>query len=139
MACAITGNRNRTGDGGAVGAVCVVAEFMNARVLVLACMVSCAGSVTAAPAEPVVIESEAGNVSFSHQRHADIQCDLCHHTSPGIRIKRPCRSCHMENSRMPRKSPDSFHDHCIGCHLELKKAGKPGGPAKLCSQCHRRE
>ncbi|HUT42045.1 MAG TPA: cytochrome c3 family protein [Gammaproteobacteria bacterium] len=109
---------------------------MNARILLLACLVSCAAGVPAVPPDTVVIESAPGNVQFSHHRHEDIECVTCHHTSPGIRIKRACRSCHMAGSRMPRNSPDAFHDHCLGCHLDLKKAGRPGGPAKRCSRCH---
>jgi hypothetical protein len=109
---------------------------MNRHVLLLVCLLACTGNVPAAPPESLEIESAPGNVHFSHQRHADIECATCHHTSPGIRIKRACRNCHMAASRMPRNSPDAFHTHCLGCHLDRKKAGKPGGPAKRCSRCH---
>jgi hypothetical protein len=111
---------------------------MNTRAMLLACLMTFTGSVPAGPPGPLEIESAPGNVRFVHQKHADTQCTVCHHTSPGIRIKRACRSCHMPASRMPRNSHAAFHEQCIGCHLDLKKAGKPGGPAKLCSQCHAR-
>jgi hypothetical protein len=109
---------------------------MKTHVLLLACLLAVAGSVPAEPPEPLAIESAPGNVTFSHHTHEDVQCVVCHHTSPGIRIKRPCRACHMAESRMPRSSPDAFHDHCIACHLDQKKAYKPAGPAKRCSGCH---
>jgi len=112
---------------------------MSTCVLLLACLMMCAGSALAGPADPMEIESRPGNVRFSHQGHADIQCITCHHTSSGIRIKRACRSCHTTSSRMPRNSHDAFHKQCIGCHLELKKAGRSTGPAKLCSHCHARK
>jgi len=116
----------------------MVTESMSMRVLLLACLLTCAGSVLAGPIEPMEIKSAPGNVQFSHRTHVDIECTDCHHTSPDRRIKRSCFSCHTASSRMPRNSRDALHDQCIGCHLDLKKAGKPTGPAKLCSQCHAR-
>ena len=116
----------------------MVTESMNTRVVLLACLLIGTANVPAGPAGPVEIESAPGKVLFAHRSHADIQCTACHHTSPGIRIKRSCRSCHTPTSRMPRNSRDAFHGQCIGCHLDLKKAGRPTGPAKLCSQCHAR-
>lgn len=89
--------------------------------------------------EPIVIPSRPGPVEFSHQSHRGIGCGVCHHTVKDGPIERSCRACHTADSRDPVNSRDAFHSVCIACHLAERKAGRPSGPAKLCSECHLRQ
>lgn len=109
---------------------------MKLHTLLLFSLAMLAGELAAGVPGLLEIGSRAGNVPFSHDEHAAVECEVCHHTSPGIRIKRPCRDCHTADSKLPRRSPEAFHDHCIACHLDLKKARQATGPAKRCSGCH---
>ena len=95
-------------------------------------------------------------VTFSHKKHHEdykIACTDCHHHyeggknvwKEGDEVKK-CDACHSE-AKAPKgdKSPkaekikkyyySAIHENCVGCHKELKKAGKPTGPTS-CKDCH---
>jgi predicted CXXCH cytochrome family protein len=67
--------------------------------------------------EPLVLEAKNGNVSFSHQKHAAIDCSTCHQGTPG---------------KIPDFGKDKAHALCIGCHKE-----RNAGPTK-CGECHKK-
>ncbi|MEK6550209.1 MAG: cytochrome c3 family protein [Pseudomonadota bacterium] len=105
--------------------------------LLLTCLTGAIPSHAAAEIpDRIVIPSRPGAVTFSHTSHAGVPCQQCHHTSTGARVEAGCRECHTKTSHRPRNSQQAFHDSCIGCHAQQKKAGKKTGPVKLCSQCH---
>jgi hypothetical protein len=92
--------------------------------------------ISAALAEPIVIESKPGNVVFSHKTHSQSGCVECHHETTTTERIVSCRQCHKKQSKGNMASQHAFHKNCIDCHAELKKQKKPTGPVKLCSQCH---
>ena len=72
----------------------------------------------AAPREPVVMKTPAGDVTFRHASHRALACDTCHSGAPGPleldkeRAHALCRGCHQREQRGPYV--------CNQCH-----AGRP--------------
>ena len=100
-------------------------------------------------------------VTFTHKKHAEdykVACADCHHVykdgknvwKEGDPVQK-CEECHSKDKPSPdeRKTMsdaekmknfhyEAIHENCKGCHMELKKAGKPTGPVS-CTDCHPRE
>ena len=95
-------------------------------------------------------------VTFSHKKHNvdyKIACTECHHKYEGGKNVwkegdpvEKCDACHKE-AKPPAGDKSSkaekiqkyyytaIHENCVGCHKEMKKAGKPTGPTS-CTDCH---
>ncbi len=123
------------------------------------------GSITLAP---LTAEGKRSNVEFPHAIHFGYSCQQCHHTWQGEEAIANCTTsgCHdlakrpITESGQPVKDPalniryykKAYHDMCLGCHKEIKKANtaletsKADLGAKLnatgptgCNQCHPKE
>ena len=82
-----------------------------------------------------------------HHKHVtahEDKCETCHHSwDEQARelvyvegTESSCRDCHGEVTADKLLSMrDTAHDSCVGCHRDLEKEGKEGGPTK-CSGCH---
>ena len=85
-------------------------------------------------------------VAFSHDLHMGLyECLDCHHRyengenvldedelvedSPEI----SCAGCHDDKASIDRQR--AFHRQCMGCHIEVRKAGEASGP-EMCGACH---
>jgi hypothetical protein len=85
-------------------------------------------------------------VAFSHELHMGLyECLDCHHKyengenvldedeliedSPEI----SCAGCHDDGASIDRQR--AFHRQCMGCHIEVRKAGETSGP-EMCGACH---
>lgn len=115
----------------------------------------------AIPPEKAVIEltPKFGPVTFTHQRHSDLEqvgCVRCHHT---IRTMdepiQSCYACHeavyfsianirkagperVDDTEPPvRNAQQAFHDLCTGCHKHRREQNLPAGPDDSCRDCHR--
>ena len=95
-------------------------------------------------------------VTFSHKKHNvdyKVACAECHHKYEGGKNVwkegdpvEKCDACHKE-AKPPAGDKSSkaekiqkyyftaIHENCVGCHKEMKKAGKPTGPTS-CTDCH---
>ena len=97
-------------------------------------------------------------VTLEHKKHAadyGIACTDCHHVyedgkntwKEGDSVE-GCDACHdkdkpspderrtmSEAEKMKNFHYEAIHENCKGCHMELKKAGKPTGPVS-CSRCY---
>jgi hypothetical protein len=96
-------------------------EFPMKRLMFAVIAVLFAVSVNAAtaPAEPKVLASKQGNVTFKHDTHKAVACDKCHADKEGGKIA-------------ALAAKDSAHALCQTCHKEGKK-----GPTK-CAECHKK-
>lgn len=113
------------------------------------------------PPEKAVIKltPKFGPVTFTHQRHSDLEdvdCTTCHHT---IRTMdgsiRSCYVCHetvyfsianirkaeperVDDTEPPvRNAQEVFHGLCTGCHKHRREQNLPTGPDDSCRDCHR--
>jgi hypothetical protein len=89
-----------------------------------------------APKGAVSIKADGAKmaaVSFSHEKHAKVDCAKCHH----VKDKPPaaCSSCHdlKEAKNNAPKIQDAFHKTCLECH----KAAGGNAPTK-CNDCHKK-
>ncbi len=111
----------------------------------------------------VFAEHKKALVTFTHKQHSDkeagykIPCTDCHHVykegknvwKEGDEVQK-CTACHSEAKAPKAKEGEpklskkekikkyyysAIHENCKGCHTDLKKAGKPTGPA-ACKDCH---
>ncbi len=110
-------------------------------------------------------EGKRADVEFPHAVHFGYSCEECHHTWNRTDAIDSCTTsgCHdlekapVTDSGKPVKDPDeqiqyfkkAYHDKCIGCHREIKRANKaqeasktalgqklaPVGPTG-CNGCH---
>lgn len=97
--------------------------------------------------KPEGIDVKQKSLPFSHAKHAAYGCVDCHHTSEGTNVTEGCTDagCHdlfvaatPEEKRDIRFFEKAYHDQCIGCHRDLRKAEKPTGPV-ACTGCHPKE
>ena len=99
-------------------------------------------------------------VTFTHKKHNvdyKIPCADCHHVykdganawKEGDAVEK-CQACHSQ-AKPPKAGAGqtnlskeekikayhyaAIHENCVGCHKELKKAGKQTGPVS-CKECH---
>ena len=115
----------------------------------------------AIPPEKAVIEltPKFGPVTFTHQRHSDIEdvdCTTCHHTIRSMDEPiRSCYACHeavyfsianirkAEPEQVDDTEPqvcnaqEAFHGLCSGCHKHRREKNLPTGPDDSCRDCHR--
>jgi len=115
----------------------------------------------AIPPEKAVIEltPKFGPVTFTHQRHSDlddVDCVRCHHTIRSIDEPiRSCYACHeavyfsianirkaeperVDDTEPPvRNAQQAFHGLCTGCHKHRRQQNLPAGPDNSCRDCHR--
>ena len=85
-------------------------------------------------------------VAFSHDLHMGLyECLDCHHKyedgvngldeddlvedSPEVN----CAACHDASASIDRQR--AFHRQCMGCHIQVRKAGEASGP-EMCGACH---
>lgn len=105
--------------------------------------------------KPAGVEAKEKSLPFAHSKHAAVACADCHHTvvdgkvAPwdGTSPVQGCTSagCHdvfaaetPEEKRNIKFFEKAYHDQCLGCHRDLKKAEKPTGPV-ACVGCHPKE
>lgn len=83
-------------------------------------------------------------VPFAHSKHATVKCETCHHTLAKDKVAKKCTTsgCHdslefrdAANAKDIKLVENAYHNQCIKCHKDLKKAGKPTGPS-ACGKCH---
>jgi hypothetical protein len=97
---------------------------------------------------PEGVRARKSPVEFSHVKHKDLDCTKCHHMWDGKSEAeiQPCTDsgCHDVFKPNPKERRsikyfyNAYHDQCYkGCHMDLKKAGKPTGPTG-CNGCHPR-
>ena len=113
------------------------------------------------PADKAVITltPKFGPVTFSHQRHSDLEgvrCVTCHHTSKdGNRPVQSCYDCHeaiyfsiaairkaeRESSEdagsQVANAQQAFHGLCAGCNKQRHEQQLPAGPHDSCRDCHK--
>jgi c(7)-type cytochrome triheme protein len=88
-------------------------------------------------------------VAFSHELHMGLyECLDCHHKyENGVNVldeddlaednpEVSCAACHDDAARIDRQR--AFHRQCMGCHIQVRKAGGGSGP-EMCGSCHRPE
>lgn len=84
--------------------------------------------------ETLVLEGgRTGNISFPHRRHQtalDQKCEVCHDLFP-----QKLGSIQELKEEGKLKSKEIMNKHCVKCHREMKREGKPTGPVS-CTQCH---
>ena len=95
----------------------------------------------AAPAGDIEITKTEGGkkaaVTFSHAKHAAVECVTCHHNYKGDAAPQKCAACHgakKDGKKLDNKN--AAHQTCRGCHRDMKKAGKQTGPTP-CKGCHK--
>ncbi|MBL0715554.1 MAG: cytochrome c3 family protein [Desulfosarcina sp.] len=85
-------------------------------------------------------------VVFSHDLHMGLyECLDCHHKfENGVNVldeddlvadspEVNCAACHNESASIDRRK--AFHRQCLGCHIQVRKAGDASGP-EMCGACH---
>ena len=87
-----------------------------------------------APKGAVSIKTDGAKmapVSFSHEKHAKVDCAKCHHVKD--KPTAACNSCHdlKEAKNNAPKIQDAFHKACLDCHKAQN------GPSK-CNDCHKK-
>jgi predicted CXXCH cytochrome family protein len=87
-------------------------------VVLAAVLFAVTASAANAPAEPKVLQSKQGNVTFKHDTHKALDCTKCHASKEGGKIA--------------GLTKDSAHALCKKCHETEKK-----GPTK-CNECHKK-
>ncbi|MGD8268080.1 MAG: cytochrome c3 family protein [Desulfobacterales bacterium] len=96
-------------------------------------------------ADPEVAQQRSA-VAFSHDLHMGLyECLDCHHKyEDGVNVldeddlvedspEVNCAACHDESASIDRQQ--AFHRQCMGCHIEVRKAGEASGP-EMCGACH---
>lgn len=93
--------------------------------------------------KPEGIEIKEKTLPFSHSTHSIYGCVQCHKTGD---VTQGCTDagCHdllvpatPEERRDIRYFEKAYHDRCIGCHRDLRKAGNEIVPV-ACVGCHPR-
>ena len=85
-------------------------------------------------------------VAFSHDLHMGLyECLDCHHKyEDGVNVldedelvadspEVNCAACHDDSASIDRQR--AFHRQCMGCHIQVRKAGEASGP-EMCGACH---
>lgn len=85
---------------------------------------------------------------FSHQAHANIECEACHHTGrvDGVSMSCTSQGCHDSSVQYDAQGEDvgsryyrvAFHGpypSCYACHTMEQDMGNPAGPL-ACKDCH---
>ncbi|MBN2704917.1 MAG: cytochrome c3 family protein [Deltaproteobacteria bacterium] len=96
----------------------------------------------AAPAGDLKIAKAEGDnskpaVTFSHVKHAAVECKVCHHTFSGEGAPQKCSACHKKDKDGKKlASKEAAHKTCRGCHRDMGKEGKKTGPTP-CKGCHK--
>ena len=85
-------------------------------------------------------------VAFSHDLHMGLyECLDCHHKfENGVNVldeddlveeapEVSCGACHDDAASIDRRR--AYHRQCMGCHIEVRKAGEASGP-EMCGACH---
>jgi hypothetical protein len=124
-------------------------------ILMLLGALGCAGLTlpqAAAQEEVITLEALAGGgqrlpVAFGHDLHMGLfECLDCHHDyREGVNVLEEnaleegnpdlkCGTCHHADASLDRQK--AFHRLCIGCHIQVRKAGGARGP-EMCGACHR--
>ena len=97
------------------------------------------------PNDPEVAQQRSA-VAFSHDLHMGLyECLDCHHKyEDGVNVldeddlvedspEVNCAACHDESASIDRQR--AFHRQCMGCHIQVRKAGEASGP-EMCGACH---
>lgn len=104
-------------------------------VAMLACMTGLAfGEIDKAPDKPSVIRSEKGNISFFHDKHANLEggCKACHSVFPSENGQIEALKA---SGRIKAKTVMTL---CRDCHGKVLDAGKKTGPTSDCMGCHKK-
>jgi len=90
---------------------------------------------------------QRASVVFDHNLHMGLYACLdCHHDfqnganvldESALEEDNPdlqCGACHHADASLDRQK--AFHRLCMGCHIQVRKAGGARGP-EMCGNCHR--
>lgn len=96
-------------------------------------------------ADPEIARQRSA-VDFSHDLHMGLyECLDCHHKyENGVNVldedalvdespEVACGACHDDAASIDRQR--AYHRQCMGCHIEVRKAGEASGP-EMCGACH---
>lgn len=75
-------------------------------------------------------------VTFGHVDHQSVNCATCHHNFRDDTGHGLCFQCHKTDPRVNALVEQQFHELCMGCHVDLQRAGEDGGPIRACAACH---
>ena len=103
--------------------------------VILICL-SVAAQQNTGPEEMVLEGGRTGDVSFPHRLHQtalDQKCEVCHDLFP-----QKTGSIQELVDQGELKSKEIMNKHCVKCHREMKREGKPSGPIS-CTQCHNKD
>jgi cytochrome c553 len=71
-----------------------------------------------APKDAKVLEAKQGNITFKHETHAAVKCEVCHGAG--------------DPKAIAKMDKEAGHKMCTECHKAEKK-----GPQK-CGDCHKK-
>ena len=91
-----------------------------------------------APKGPVEVKLEGAKmapITFSHEKHAKVDCAKCHHKD--AQAPKGCETCHGKEAKgATLAGKDAFHNACQGCHKDAAAKGT-AAPTK-CNECHKK-
>ena len=77
-------------------------------------------------------------LDFPHEKHATINCLICHHNYADGRGADSCVPCHRSARADLRLNAEArFHGFCFDCHRHPDPVFKKHGPVAGCEICHR--
>jgi len=106
--------------------------FFALAAVLMAALVTMVSAANKGPANINIYGGDSGNVPFPHAQHQDRikDCNVCHSDFP--QETDAIKKLKESGSIKPKKV---MNLHCIKCHKEEKRAGKPHGPL-TCKTCH---
>jgi hypothetical protein len=95
-------------------------------------------TVRASLREPLAHRSIRLPLVFPHEKHATINCLICHHNYADGRGADSCVPCHRSSRADLRLNAEArFHGFCFDCHRHPEPVFKKHGPVAGCAICHR--
>lgn len=84
-------------------------------------------------------------VTFSHQDHSKMSCELCHHAVSGNSLSCCVPECHVTRGTFSEWHSyyRAFHamegPSCLNCHVEEQEHGQNKDVPTECKECHQAE
>lgn len=120
-------------------ACCTVHVLTSGRYAVVPATLPAVRAATLALREPLLSGGAPLPLSFPHQRHAAINCIVCHHNLVDHSGMDTCLGCHRSGRADLRHGAEArLHDFCLACH-RTRPRGAHHGPVAGCTACHHRE